>query len=244
MNPNECICVNGWAGANCTECRAQPNCPGTCDVPHGCVCQDEKLDGLCTIENSPPILSGSKSIGSRMKAHCRHLALLVKFDKNKTPIAADQRLDFGSTSGPVLPISKTTAFHAITTTSTTIIKTSSIPETSSTSSYEKEKPVIVTSEPTTSFLSTKRSTFTTHTTTDSEISPSPTSITISSSYISSQPIVPVNMTIHPTDTEAIYSSTTANSIFFPDNTIDDLLRHIIDDIGKESIEGNYILRYN
>ena len=253
MKPNECICVNGWAGANCTECRAQPNCPGTCDVPHGCVCQDGKLDGLCTIGNSPPNLSGSKSIGSRMRAHCRQPSLLVKFGMNKPSTTADQRLIFGPTSGRVLPISKTTALHTITTTSTTAIKTSSIPETSSISIYEKEKSIIVTSKPTTSSISTNYTAFFTHTTSELEISPSPTSIAISSGYISSHPKVPVNMTTHPTDTEAIYSSTTANSIFFLNNTIDELIRQLpfwptlhpipVNTV-KEIIEGNDILKYN
>ena len=187
-----------------------------------------------------------------MRAHCRQEALLVKFGMNKSPITADHRLDFGPTSGRVLPISKTTALHAITTTSTTIIKTSSTPETSSISIYEKEKSIIVTSEPTTLSLSSNYSTFITHTTSELEISPSPTSIAISSSYISSPPKVPVNMTTHPTDTEAIHSSTTANSTFFANNTIDELLRQlpfwptlhpITDYTVNESIEGNDIIRY-
>ena len=187
-----------------------------------------------------------------MQTHCRQAALLVKFGMNKSPITADHRLDFGPTSGRVLPISKTTALHAITTTSTTIIKTSSTPETSSISIYENEKSIIVTSEPTTLSLSSNYITFITHTTSELEISPSPTSIAISSSYISSPPKVPVNMTTHPTDTEAMYSSTTANSTFFVNNTIDELLRQlpfwptlhpITDYTVKESIEGNDIIRY-
>ena len=118
-----------------------------------------------------------------MQAHCRQQAVLVQFGMNKPSMIADQRFDFGPTSGRVLPISKTTELHEIKATSSTIIKTSSIPEASSISIYEKDKSIIVTSEPTTSFLSTNHSTFITHTTTELEISPNPTSITISSTKI-------------------------------------------------------------
>ena len=68
--PNECLCLNGWSGENCTECIVQPNCPGTCSVPHGCVCSDSMANGLCKIEDDPPKQREAKKSSNLMLNHC------------------------------------------------------------------------------------------------------------------------------------------------------------------------------
>ena len=68
--PNECICFNGWKGENCNECRVQPSCPGTCSVPHGCVCSDTVSNGLCKIGDNPPDFKKDILNPNVMPSHC------------------------------------------------------------------------------------------------------------------------------------------------------------------------------
>ena len=50
--PDECFCHTGWSGKECSTCVTQPNCPGTCAIPAGCVCSN--VTGVCSIEHNPP----------------------------------------------------------------------------------------------------------------------------------------------------------------------------------------------
>ena len=57
--PGECLCDVGWSGKNCTECIAQQKCPGSCNMPAGCVCTEtgKRGHGVCRINDSPPSLT-------------------------------------------------------------------------------------------------------------------------------------------------------------------------------------------
>ena len=57
--PGECLCDVGWSGKNCTECIAQQKCPGSCNMPAGCVCTETRKrgHGVCRINDSPPSLT-------------------------------------------------------------------------------------------------------------------------------------------------------------------------------------------
>ena len=57
--PGECLCDVGWSGKNCTECIVQQKCPGSCNMPAGCVCTEtrQKGQGICRINDSPPSLT-------------------------------------------------------------------------------------------------------------------------------------------------------------------------------------------
>ena len=74
--PYECICLNGWGGENCTECRAQPNCPGTCSTPHGCVCSESNISGLCKIRDNPPNSNHNILTPHVMRSECKAYNLL------------------------------------------------------------------------------------------------------------------------------------------------------------------------
>ena len=63
------MCKNGWAGENCNDCIVQPNCPGTCHEPFGCICTNSTKMGVCQIKDSPPKLTTSKQ-SPEMPYHC------------------------------------------------------------------------------------------------------------------------------------------------------------------------------
>ena len=64
------MCTNGWAGENCNDCIVQPNCPGTCHEPFGCICTNSTKMGVCQIKDSPPKLTRSKQNHETMPYHC------------------------------------------------------------------------------------------------------------------------------------------------------------------------------
>ena len=91
--PSECMCANGWAGENCTECRVQPNCPGTCSVPHGCVCSDPSINGLCTIGDNPPRLSKTILQLQLMQDHCLHFASFYQYSNIEPRVINNANVD-------------------------------------------------------------------------------------------------------------------------------------------------------
>ncbi len=57
LQPDECLCKNGWEGSTCEDCVRYWSCPsgGTCREPNQCVCTREVAggdqEGLCNRED-------------------------------------------------------------------------------------------------------------------------------------------------------------------------------------------------
>ena len=101
--PGECLCDVGWSGENCTECIVQQKCPGSCNMPAGCVCTEFRQNGqgICRINDSPPSLT-KNNFKHTMRETCFMYNKKKQIDITKPPIPPKpNKINIGKDEPPV-----------------------------------------------------------------------------------------------------------------------------------------------